>query len=180
MQPGGRHAASMNPTAASPASVARHASTRLIRLGSLLSALGSLSYAANNAAQHCQTHRLTLRQTMGRTEPSEPFSETPAHRGPDHDATSVERCAVVRNRFFLRGGSVFLRQVPARNVTHSLGFPLKSHRALAPPPAAAETLPAVAPALGLAHASRCRSGADLSGGPQSGPVSPRDAVSDSD
>ena len=52
---------------------------------------------------------------------------------------------------------MFLRQVPARNVTHSLGFPLKSHRALAPPPAAAETLPAVAPALGW----RMRHVADL-------------------
>ena len=65
---------------------------------------------------------------------SEPFSETPAHRGPDHDLTSMERCAVARNRFFLRGGSVFLRHIPARYFMHNptrpgnRAAPLHRHR----------------------------------------------------
>ncbi len=116
-------------------------------LGSRLSALGSLSYAADNAAQNRRTHRLSSRQTTGRSGPwpSEPFSESSAHRGPDHDSTSVERCASARNPNFSRSGSVLLRHFPALNVSHSLCCPLKPCRATAPAPAAAGTLPALTP-----------------------------------
>ena len=136
--------------------------SRLSALGSRLSALGSrLSALGSRLSALLVMQPTTLPNNVERIakspgrlwgEPSpparsEPFSETSAHRGPDHDSTSVERCASVRNHNYSWSGSVLLRHFPALNVSHSLCCPLKPCRATAPAPAAAGTLPALTPAF---------------------------------
>ena len=89
-----------------------------------------------------------FRQTTGRAEPSELFSETPAaswSRPPSN------KRGAIRGRpqpIFLKGWLRVVEACPGPILHAQPGPPRKSRRAPAPPPTAAETLPAVAPALG--------------------------------
>ena len=98
----------------------RGQNSRLSALGSRLSAL--LVMQPTRLPNTVERIAKSSGKLWGEPSPparSEPFSETPAHRGPDHDSTSVEKCAVPRNRFFLRDGSVFLSHIPARYFMHN-------------------------------------------------------------
>ena len=74
-------------------------------------------------SEYCASPNLPAKYGANRAGPSEPFSETPAHRGPDHASTSVKTCAVVRNPNFSRCGSGFLRNISARNFMRNLCRP---------------------------------------------------------
>ena len=127
---------------------------------SRLSALGSLSYAADKAAQHCRTHRQILRQTLGRAKPSRALRTILRNASPSRSGPRFDKRGEVRSPsqpIFLKVWLSIYEAYPGPILHAQPNPPRKSHRALAPPPAAAETLPAVAPALGC----RMRHVADL-------------------
>ena len=101
-----------------------------------------------------------LRQTLGRAKPSRALRTILRNASPSRSGPRFDKRGEVRSPsqpIFLKGWLSICEAYPGPILHAQPNPPRKSHRALAPPPAAAETLPAVAPALGW----RLRHVADL-------------------